>query len=511
MVRPLEDLGFAGQLRGEMAPLPVIGAPQMMPGQSDPLAELRAQSDAMKGGMPAPGAPPAMVAPPVDPGMARLEALHRPTQVMPPEGQMVAQGQPPASAVAPSSAVPGVPGGGLPRAPGTGGGGFASELAGASKQAIGAEHERAALAQKQADEQNALQQKMQVQREAVGQEWQQKWQNNQAQGDRLQQEIASGKIDPKAWWKNRDLGGKVASSIALVLGGIGQAFGGGENPALKVIQSNIQRDIDAQEKDLGKKQNLLSHYVQQGHDLQNAKRLAMADMQDAYAGQMQMVATKYAGPEAKVNAEKAIAGIKQNTVKERQEVAQRGFENQIKLMHAEAAMMAAGAKGQGGHQVPAKEAAEVGGLKSASDMLDVLMKTRGKKTGAFSGAMQYVPGTDAAQYTDAQKAAAQTVGLILEGGKLAEGDLGRYMDLMPSAGDSDSRAKAKVENVKKLLALKGSNQVQALERAGYNAGGLEAIAQPPVERVAVVGPKGERGTIDAKDLSKYPGWRPLAP
>lgn len=136
-------------------------------------------------------------------------------------------------------------------------------------------------------------------------------------------------------------------------------------------------------------------------------------------------------------------------------------------------------KGGGGKPIPAKEVTDLGGIDAANQMLDKLMQTRGQKAHAAghiipAGAAQFLPGTDAAQYQDAQKAAAQTVGLILEGGKLAESDLGRYMALMPTAGDSDARAKAKVENIKVLLNTKKTGQLNALKDAGFDTGTLSA-------------------------------------
>lgn len=143
----------------------------------------------------------------------------------------------------------------------------------------------------------------------------------------------------------------------------------------------------------------------------------------------------------------------------------------------EARRGAKGGTGTGGGKIlPASEAANVGGIDAAVGMLDQLMQTRGEKTGWASGVMQYVPGTDAAQYTDAQRAAAQTVGTILEGGKLTESDLARYMTLLPTAGDGEERARAKIENIKTLLAQKRAGVLGAMGGAGYNVSRLQAPA-----------------------------------
>jgi hypothetical protein len=413
-----------------------------------------------------------------------------------PQPPSVAPGSPPLPGAAPSPTTAPAPS----RPPGVGGGGFGAELAGATKQAIGAETQRALLAGTVGEAQNAIQRDAQVQRQAIQQEWSQKWQQNQARADQLQQELATGKMDPARWWSTRDLGGKVAASIALVLGGIGEAFNGGPNQALKVINNFIERDIDAQKTDLGKKQNLLSHYVQQGHDIQSAMQLAKADAMDAYAGQMQMVASKYAGPEARVNAEKAIAGIKGDAAKLRENSFIQRAKLAIDQQEANAKMLAAANSGAG--RVPAKEAADVGGLKAANAMLADLERLRKQKTGALSGVTQYLPGTDATQYRDATRVVAQTVGNILEGGKLSDADKPYYLSLLPTAGDSDERARAKLDFITRQLETKAAGQVEGLGRAGYNTGGLQGMAQQPVQN-----PTGPSRVINGKTyVPTAQGW-----
>lgn len=231
---------------------------------------------------------------------------------------------------------------------GGGVGGYLRDMASAEKDAMAAENRRADLAGKVAQDTLRLQQEAEAARQVTAAEWKQKLADNQARADALQQDLATGKIDPGRWWKSRDLGGKIAASIAIVLGGISQGFSGRPSAALAAIDNAIQQDIDSQKADIGKKENLLSHYVQQGHDLQAAAKLAKADQMDAYAGQMQMMANKYGGEEAAINAQKAIASIKGDSAKLRQGAMQQGFDNQLKLEHLRLQQEAARAK-EGAH------------------------------------------------------------------------------------------------------------------------------------------------------------------
>ena len=75
----------------------------------------------------------------------------------------------------------------------------------------------------------------------------------------LQKGVANQKIDPNRIWTNASTGNRVMAGISLLLGGLSQGLTGGKsNPAMDVINNAIDRDIDAQKAELGKKQNLLS-------------------------------------------------------------------------------------------------------------------------------------------------------------------------------------------------------------------------------------------------------------
>lgn len=79
---------------------------------------------------------------------------------------------------------------------------------------------------------------------------------------KLQQDVANGHIDPKRYLNSMTTGGKIATGIGLILGGMGAGLTRGPNTAFQYLQSQIDRDIDAQRTDLGKKQNLLAHNIQ---------------------------------------------------------------------------------------------------------------------------------------------------------------------------------------------------------------------------------------------------------
>lgn len=209
-------------------------------------------------------------------------------------------------------------------------------MATAYREARAAEQAKAdVVAQRALQDEKAAADRM-ARDEQLKQVWDARYQENLARTQALQADVAAGKIDPQRWWNDQSVGGnlgrKVTASIALILGGLGQAFGGGPNQALAHINTMIERDIDAQKANLGKKQGLLSAYVQQGHDLQSAKRLAMADAAGMYAAELERNKAKFAGKEAQATADSAIAELRAKQAQAYQAVYQQGFQNQLHLL-----------------------------------------------------------------------------------------------------------------------------------------------------------------------------------
>ncbi len=90
----------------------------------------------------------------------------------------------------------------------------------------------------------------------------------------LQQDILDGHIDPNRYLGSMDTGARIQTGIALALGGLGGALHGGGNQALDFINKQIDRDIEAQRADLGKKETLLSATMRKYGNLQDATNMA---------------------------------------------------------------------------------------------------------------------------------------------------------------------------------------------------------------------------------------------
>lgn len=209
------------------------------------------------------------------------------------------------------------------------------ELTDASKQAQEAERQKAIAAQQAAQAQARLAADYQARREQMAAEWDARLAQSQSRADQLSQDIATSKIDPSSFWHSRDTGQKVLASIGLILGGISAGITGGPNYAQQVIDKAIEKDVDAQEKNLGRKQNLLSHYIQQGHTIQEAKRFASADAKDMYAAQLEQAAAKHAGAQAMPAALETSAKLRRQTAIDRQNAFSDSLSNRVKLAELE--------------------------------------------------------------------------------------------------------------------------------------------------------------------------------
>lgn len=220
--------------------------------------------------------------------------------------------------------------------PGAGIPGADKELAAAFKQQQDVTAQQGNVAAKEAEAVAAAQAHGEAQRQAMVKEWDGKFNAWQSKADQLFNDVASSKIDANRIWNNSSTGQKLSATIGMILGGIGSGITGGPNYALQVIDNAISRDIESQKADLGKKENLLSYHMQQGHDLRTAQQLAMADMKDAAAAAIQAAGLKYGGDKAKLTAQGHVAELRGQAVAARQNLASAGLDMQIKGLQAQA-------------------------------------------------------------------------------------------------------------------------------------------------------------------------------
>jgi len=117
----------------------------------------------------------------------------------------------------------------------------------------------------------------------------------------LQKDISNFHVDPQRYINNMSTGSKITSAIGLILGGMGAGLTHGPNLAFQYLQNQVDRDIDAQKAELGKKQNLLSHNFQATQDLRQAYDLTRLHTNDILSSQLRAEAAKMAPSMAQAN------------------------------------------------------------------------------------------------------------------------------------------------------------------------------------------------------------------
>lgn len=86
--------------------------------------------------------------------------------------------------------------------------------------------------------------------------------------DKFETAIRTGKVDPNRLYANMGTGQRIANAVGLILGG----FAGPNNPALKILQKEIDQDIAEQQRQLGTNKTLLEANYKKYGDLQTAKQ-----------------------------------------------------------------------------------------------------------------------------------------------------------------------------------------------------------------------------------------------
>lgn len=171
-----------------------------------------------------------------------------------------------------------------------------SLMRGIEEQKAGLDKEAQARAIQGQQELQSLQHQAQAQQERVNQ-YQKQFQELDNDRKELQSAIDEGHIDPKHYLDNMSFGGKILTTLSLMLGGFG-SNGTDNNVGLKILNDNINRDIDAQKTELGKKENLLSANLRQFGNLRDATEMTRVQINDIVSNQLRQAAAQAATPMA---------------------------------------------------------------------------------------------------------------------------------------------------------------------------------------------------------------------
>lgn len=128
----------------------------------------------------------------------------------------------------------------------------------------------------------------------------------------LQSDIAKKKVDPDQFWNSRTTGQKVGFTIAALLSGLGAGLQGpnAKNMALESLDNSINKDIESQKIDMGKKQTLLGDYYRQYGNMQQAENQTKLHMLGVAQAKLAATAAKTNNPVLLAQAEKGSALIR---------------------------------------------------------------------------------------------------------------------------------------------------------------------------------------------------------
>lgn len=145
---------------------------------------------------------------------------------------------------------------------------------------------------------------------AIKADYEQKRQTYDQEISSYQKEIQEGKIDPNRYMNNLSTGGKIATAIGLILGGIGGGMTGkGNNAALDVLNNLINRDIEAQKADMDKTKNLMGFSMQKMGNLKDAEAYSRSILLAQTSNELQAAAAKSQDPIARARAVQAIGQL----------------------------------------------------------------------------------------------------------------------------------------------------------------------------------------------------------
>lgn len=125
----------------------------------------------------------------------------------------------------------------------------------------------------------------------------QNWQEVQDTADAMSKNL----INPNQYVENMSVPARVTTALGMLISGIG-GNNGSDNAAVKYLNDQIARNIDAQKANQGIRNNLISAYMAQGHSSEGAVQMAIATEKAHMANQVDAIAGKFGGAQAAAKA-----------------------------------------------------------------------------------------------------------------------------------------------------------------------------------------------------------------
>ena len=334
-------------------------------------------------------------------------------------------------------------------------------------------------------------------------------------------DLESQAPDPNRYWNDKNAGQKAAAVVAGALFG----FTGQGMQWLQRLDGLVENDIQQQAAELQRKGGLVGKQIdvqnnlvalarQQGLDENEAISAARMMMHNKYAMQFEAAAATTGSETVKMQAlqnagilrQKAAEedmNLKMKTNKAAQEAALNAAQiNHLNAQTFAARVAAAGGKGKGEQEMKPGQQERLAGLLSLGDQISEMAKQYKDQAGGMmspvtSNLGMGMQATDASKWKNSsQKFHAQTIGTVLEGGKLTDADFPKYVEgFIPSAADTSGAAKNKVGNLVKYAVAKYKNELSTLDAAFVRSRNLPTPEEYEVMLRA-------KATTDAPDYAR---------
>jgi hypothetical protein len=324
------------------------------------------------------------------------------------------------------------------------------------------------------------------------------------------EDVKDWQLEPTRLWTEN--WGKALSAIAI--GALGQTWQqqhgqpGAQNAGLRGMMQAVDRDIEAQKMEYGKRKGLageqrgvLADMMARFKDENVAEHAARISLMQSVDRQLASVQDRYKGTEIGDQARiqrtalqtqtadrvrQFQAAVDANTMQSLQAQAGVAGTRAQLGMQAEHLAMAKEAKAQAGYGKPLseKQISEIEGLKNAlRQVADVEGEfKKHKQENPLEAGFPNVLSPAGRKWNDLRESSANAIGAALEGGKIGRGAFPRYVDMMPGAGDSDARGQAKINHLRAQVFSELRGKIKALAQTGYGlpADWLQLVGQQEV-------------------------------
>lgn len=268
----------------------------------------------------------------------------------------------------------------------------------------------------------------------------------------LQADYQKQAINPNHYMESMSSGQKVSTAVGLILSGFGSGMSGQQNLAEQFLRQQIDRDVAAQQANMGKSENLLKYNMQQFGNLREATDMTKAMNMGLYSAQLKQAAAQSQDPMAKARALQAAGKLDTEAAPILQQLAVK-----------KAAMQTLGS-GQADPSVAIRflvpEAQQGAAYKEMGDAKN-MYKAKDNILGAFdqlSKINTYGNAVTSPMQTAKQVAAIKdplVAGLSKEtAGRFTEQDASYLGSLFPAKGDSDATIDKKRSQMNKLVSEK---------------------------------------------------------